>query len=44
MTASESPSKVDRIEELEVSTILMDSPDAQAMNEPSDETAKAPPE
>jgi hypothetical protein len=37
--ASESVSIVDLIEAFEESTILIDSPDAHAMNEPSDETA-----
>lgn len=43
VTASESPSMVDRIEALEDSTILMDSPQAQTMKEPSDDTTTGPP-
>lgn len=43
VTASESPSRVDLIDALAESTILMESAQAQAMKEPSDETAKGPP-
>lgn len=43
MTCSESPSRVDLMDELAESTILMDSPHAQTMKEVSDETAKGPP-
>lgn len=43
VTCSESPSRVDLMDELAESTILIESPHAQAMKEPSDETAKGPP-
>lgn len=38
MTCSESPSRVDLMEALAESTILIESPHAQTMKEPSDET------
>lgn len=43
VTCSESPSRVDLMDALAESTILMESPQAQTMKEPSDETAKGPP-
>lgn len=41
---SDSQSIVDRMDALEESTILMESEQVQAMKEPSEETAKGPPE
>lgn len=43
MKDSESASRVERMAAVAESTILMDSPQAQAMKEESDETTKGPP-
>lgn len=43
VTCSESPSRVDLMDALPESTILIELPHAHAMKEPSDETAKGPP-
>ena len=43
VTDSESPSRVERMEAVAESTMLMESAAAQAMKEASEDTAKGPP-